>query len=499
MNKMYRKIVLVLTIILVLQLPAYSQQEEEQKLLNFTEVLELARDQSLMALMSRHQFRSSYWEYRTHLAGLRPELTLEATLPSYNNLTESVTQPDGSERFVNRSYMQTSLDLQLNQSIAFTGGRIFASSQLQRNDNFGDDPPTSYLAYPVTIGFFQPINGYNELKWDRKIEPMKYEEAKLQYINSIERVNQRAVQYFFDLALAQINLEIAKKNFANNDTLYQIAKGRYQLGTIAENELLQFELTFLNSGTDLNQSTIDLELRKARLRSFLGFNERVSIELILPSEVPDLTMDYERTLAEARANNPEILSMQRQLLEAEMRVAEAKSQKGLRADLFAQFGLSQVDVDLPGAYRDPDQQQRVEVGFMVPILDWGQGRGRYRMAQSAEEVIKTQVDQSMVEFNENVFLQVMQFNLQDDQVGIASKADTIADLRYEVTKQRFLIGKIDVLDLKDALEEKDLARRGYVQALRNFWDYYYDLRGLTLYDWEKDMKLIEDFDELLEQ
>jgi outer membrane protein TolC len=496
---MYRKSVLILTSILVLQLPVFSQQEEERKLLNFTEVLELARDQSLMALMSRHQFRSSYWEYRTHVAGLRPELTLEATLPSYNNLTESVTQPDGTERFVTRSYMQTSLDLQLIQNIAFTGGRIFASSQLQRNDNFGDDPPTSYLAYPVTIGFFQPINGYNELKWDKKIEPMKYEEAKLQYINSIERVNQRAVQYFFDLALAQINLEIAKKNFANNDTLYQIAKGRYQLGTIAENELLQFELTFLNSGTDLNQSTIDLELRKARLRSFLGFNERVSIELILPSEVPDLTMDYERTLAEARANNPEILGMQRQLLEAEMRVAEAKSQKGLRADLFAQFGLSQVDVDLPGAYRDPDQQQRVEVGFMVPILDWGQGRGRYRMAQSAEEVIKTQVDQSMVEFNENVFLQVMQFNLQDDQVGIASKADTIADLRYEVTKQRFLIGKIDVLDLKDALEEKDLARRGYVQALRNFWDYYYDLRGLTLYDWEKDIKLIEDFDELLEQ
>jgi outer membrane protein TolC len=496
---MYRKLVLIAAFILVLQLPGFTQQGEEQELLTFSEVLELARDQSLMALMSRHQFRSSYWEYRTHLAGLRPELTLEATMPSYNNLTESVTQPDGTEKFVTRSYMQTSLDLQLTQNIAFTGGRIFASSQLQRNDNFGDEPPTSYLAYPVTIGFFQPINGYNELKWDKKIEPMKYEEAKLQYINSIERVNQRAVQYFFDLALAQINLEIAKKNFANNDTLYQIAKGRYQLGTIAENELLQFELTFLNSGTDLNQSTIDLELRKARLRSFLGFNERVSIELTLPSEVPDITMDYERTRAEARANNPEILTMQRQLLEAEMRVAEAKSQKGLRADLFAQFGLSQVDTELPGAYRDPDQQQRVQVGFMVPILDWGQGQGRYRMAQSAEEVIKTQVDQSLVEFNENVFLQVMQFNLQDDQVGIASKADTIADLRYEVTKQRFLIGKIDVLDLKDALEEKDLARRGFVQALRNFWDYYYDLRGLTLYDWEKDIKLVEDFDELLDQ
>jgi outer membrane protein TolC len=119
------------------------------------------------------------------------------------------------------------------------------------------------------------------------------------------------------------------------------------------------------------------------------------------------------------------------------------------------------------------------------------------MAQSAQEVTRTNVTQSQIDFDENIFLQVMQFNLQDDQVAIASKADTIANLRYEVSKQRFLIGKIDVLDLNVALEEKDVARRGYVQALRNYWNYYYDLRGLTLYDWQNDIKLEEDFDELL--
>ena len=134
----------------------------------------------------------------------------------------------------------------------------------------------------------------------------------------------------------------------------------------------------------------------------------------------------------------------------------------------------------------------------MPILDWGMGKGQYKMAQSAEEVVKMDVSQSMIDFDENIFLQVMQFNLQDDQVRIASKADTIADLRYEVTKQRFLIGKIDVLDLKVALEEKDVARRSFVEALRNYWNYYFDLRGLTLYDWQKDVKLSEDFDDLLD-
>jgi outer membrane protein TolC len=505
MNNMFRKVIFGLCLVLGIQATAQSQDVvqaqagPEVKRLTLNEVIDVAHEQSLMALMSRHRFRSSYWEFRAYKASTRPGLTLEGVLPSLNNTRESVIQPDGTEQFVQRSFMRTSLDLQLNQNIAWTGGRVFVTSQLQRNDNFGEDPPTNYLSYPVTIGFMQPINGYNEFKWDRRIEPLKYEAAKKTYLNTMELVSQQSVRYFFDLALAQINLEIARKNMANSDTLYQIAQGRYQLGTIAENDLLQLELSRLNSETALNEATIDLELRKSRLRSFLGFNERVSLELILPREVPTIEMDYARTLAEAKANNPEILTFQQQLLEAEQAVAEARSQKGIRGDLFAQFGLSGVNEQLYNSYNDLSRQQRLEVGITVPLLDWGLGKGRFRMAQSAQEVVKMDVDQSIIDFDENIFLQVMQFNLQDDQVIIARKADTIADLRYEVTKQRFLIGKIDVLDLNVALEEKDVARRNYVEALRNYWNYYYDLRGLTLYDWERDAKLGEDFDELLIQ
>ena len=166
--------------------------------------------------------------------------------------------------------------------------------------------------------------------------------------------------------------------------------------------------------------------------------------------------------------------------------------------MFAQFGLSGVNEEFRSAYTDLNRQQLIDVGITVPILDWGMGKGQYKMAQSAQEVVKMDVSQAIITFDENIFLQVMQFNLQDNQVAIAAKADSIADLRYEVTKQRFLIGRIDVLDLNVALEEKDRSRRDYVQSLRNFWDYYYDLRGLTLYDWQKNLKLSEDFDDLLD-
>lgn len=485
------------TIIFCSGFSLYGQNDSIQIELSIEDVVKLAREQSPMATMARHQFRRSYWEYRSYKASFLPSLTLNAEIPDLNRTIESVIQNDGSELFVDRAVMNSSLDARLSQNVSFTGGNVFMTSSLARIDNLGNPSTHSYLAYPATIGFNQPINGYNAFKWERKIEPAKYEEAKKSYIHSLEQVSNRAVGYFFDLLLAQINVQISELNYANTDTLYHIAEGRYQLGTIAENELLNMELSFLNSGTALNEANIDLEIKKFRLRSFLGIGEMTNIQLIVPNTIPDTEIDFAKALQEANENNPEVMQMQRELIEAEQSVSLAKSQKGLQANLFALYGLSKNADDLGGVYMDPKDQQRLRVGFEIPILDWGQGRGKYKMAQSAEELTKVNVLQAQTDFEQQIFLQVMQFNLQDDQLYIASKADTIAQKRYEVTKQRFLIGKVDVLVLKDALEEKDVARRQYVSALRNYWDYFYNMRTLTLYNWITDRKLEEDFNEIL--
>jgi outer membrane protein TolC len=159
--------------------------------------------------------------------------------------------------------------------------------------------------------------------------------------------------------------------------------------------------------------------------------------------------------------------------------------------------LSARDPEFSEAYRDPQVSQRLQIGVSIPIVDWGLGRGRYRMAQSSQEVVRTQVEQAWIDFEQNVYLDVMQFTMQYDQLEIAAKADTIAQKRFDVTRERFLIGRIDVRDLNDAIREQDVARRGYISALRNYWNYYYNLRRVTLYDFERDVRLTEDFDALI--
>jgi outer membrane protein TolC len=80
-------------------------------------------------------------------------------------------------------------------------------------------------------------------------------------------------------------------------------------------------------------------------------------------------------------------------------------------------------------------------------------------------------------------------------VASAAKADTIAQLRYEITKQRYLIGKISITDLNLAQQEKDQNSRGYINALLSFWNAYYTVRRLTLYDFERNEKIKYEYNE----
>jgi len=477
---------------------SFSEAGGQQRVLHLTldEVVEIARSQSPQAILAQHRFRASYWQHRTYQAEFLPNLRLTGTLPDFNRSIISYTLEDGTDRFIERNIINTLASLSLNQNIGLTGGQIFMSSELQRVDNLGIDS-TSYRTTPVNIGFRQSLSGYNAYRWQRRIEPLRFEEAKRNYVTALEGVAFQAVNLYFDLALAQVNLEIADLNFANTDTLYRIAQGRYNIGTIPENQLLQMELSYLNAGTALNEATLDLEVRKFRLRSFLGYNETVDIELIVEPDVPVFRPELDKALNEALTNNPDILQFERQLLEADRDVARARAERGFNADLFAVYGLTSSAPEFTDAYRNPQESQRLQIGLQIPIVDWGLGRGRYRMAQSSQEVIRTQVEQAQIDFEQNVYLEVMQFIMQYDQLAIAAKADTIAQKRFDVTRERFLIGRIDVRDLNDAIREQDVARRGYITALRNYWRFYYNLRRLTLYDFERDVKLTEDFDNLI--
>jgi outer membrane protein TolC len=488
---------LVILLISVLFITAgYSQQGLRK--LTLQEALEIAQSQSPDALNAKQLFRSSYWEFKTFKGTYLPGVAVSATIPDVQRVIQKYTSSTGLETYVPQQYTSYTANLAVTQRIGFTGGTIFIRSGLERTDNFYQDSTlTSYLSTPINIGYSQPIFQFNPFKWDRKIQPLMYDQAKRTYIEDIEKINITTTDYFFNLLQAQIEVKISKTTLSNWDTLYRIAKGRYQLGKIAENDLLGMELNVLKAQAAVENADLALDNALFRLKSFLRIKDTLRIELISPAEINFIKVNPDIAVNEAKNNSSMALDFNKRLLEAARDVNRAKMEGRFDAELTAVFGYNQNASTIQNAYKSPLDQEQVSLGLNIPILDWGVARGKIKMAESQEEIVRNSVEQERIDFERNVYLKVVQLNMQKNQLAIAAKSDTVARKTYEVTKGRYLIGKINsILDLNSAQIETDNSEKSYYYALQTFWRSYFELRKMTLFDFVSNQPIRFNFEDV---
>ncbi len=485
------KKLLIIALLFSASMPVVGQSTLD---LTLSQAIDIAQENSPEAQAARHTYRSAYWNYRYYKANYLPSVTLTSN-PTFNEQINKITQPDGTNLFIKQNQLSTDLNLTINQNIPLTGGNFFVRSNLTRLDEFENDV-TAYNSQPLVIGYQQTLLGYNSLKWDKRIEPVRYREARKNYNEALELVASQTCNLFFNLATAQANLDIATANYASADTLYRYAQGRYNIGTITENEMLQLEINKLSGETDMMNARIEVEDQMQTLRSFLGIQDEVEIRVIPDNEVPDFQVPMADALQKALANSPDPEMYERMKLQSKSNLAYAKGNAGLKADLYVQFGLSQTADKLRDSYRDPMNQYYASIGISLPILDWGRAKGQVRVARSNVDLVNTQAEQGMKDFELNVCKMVRQFNLQRQYVIVASKADRTAERRYDVAKRLYILGKSTILDFNAATTEKDAARRSYIAALKTYWSLYYGLRSMTGYDYEKNQKITENYPEI---
>jgi outer membrane protein TolC len=464
--------------------------------LTLKEAIQLAQLQSVDAAVALNELKTAYWEYRTHQADQLPEVNFSGTLPSYNNNYGKYQQADGSYTYVQNNWLGLNGNISVDQNIALTGGKISLSTSLDFTRQLGRGAYNEFMSIPVGLTFSQPVFGVNHQKWNRRIEPLRYKEAKAAYIESVEGVTLTAISYFFNLLHAGENLSVAKQNLENADKLYEIAVAKRRIGHISESELLQLNLSALRAKGLVTEAQSSLNAQMFRLRAFLGLSEQDRIEPVLPETAPSLRMEYPRVLQKALENNAFAKSILRRQLEADYAVASAKgNQRSI--NLYASVGYTGKDLTMGKAYEQLRGNQIVEVGLSIPLLDWGKRKGKVKVAESNRALVLSRNKQEQMNFNQDIFLLVENFNNQAGQLEIARQADFIAEKRYKTSIETFMIGKINILDLNDAQKSKDEARLKHIEELYRYWNYYYNIRSVTLFDFLTDKELDAEFQQLI--
>lgn len=455
-----------------------------------------ARSRSVDAAVALNQLRTAYWSYRTYRADLLPELSFNATVPSYRKSYSAYQLDDGSYTFVRNNYLQMNGELSIKQNIWLTGGTLSLTTSLDWLRQLDNGAGNRFMSVPVALTLNQPIFGVNHTKWSRRIEPVRYEEAKAQFISATEGVALNAVTNFFNLLMSKENLGIARQNYENSKKLHEVAIAKRNMGQISRNDLLQLELNLLNAESDLTDCESNYRSAMFALKAFLDIEDDEDLDPEVPESVPSGELDYTSVLDKALTNNSFSKEIRRRQLEADYNVAKAKGNMR-QIDLFAQIGYTGTADNTPDAYRGLKDNQVVEIGFSIPLVDWGKRRGQVKVAENNRKVIESSIRKEQMEFDQNIFILVERYNNQRRQLELAQRADTIAGARYKTNLETFLVGKISTLDLNDSQLSKDQSHQALINQLYLFWNYYYQVRSLTLWDFAGNCGIDADFDRII--
>ncbi|MDR0537793.1 MAG: TolC family protein [Tannerellaceae bacterium] len=467
----------------ILTLLQFSSAFAQQLRLSLEKTVEIAADSSLQAFSARNVYQASYWEFQSFRAARLPSLTLQTTpLQYYRDITRRYNSETNMDVYRTQQSLYSTANMSIRQNLDLTGGTFFIDTDLGYIRNFGDQVYSQFTSVPIRVGYRQELFGFNSFKWEKRIEPLKYNKALRKFIYDREEISEKSAEYFFDLAMAQTEYEMATENVASADTLYRIGEERQKIAAISQADLLTLKLDAVNAKNTMKNAEINLKRAAFAFASYLNLDKETDVRIILPERPAEMEIALDEAIAHAKDNNPELLGNKQEILQGEREVERTAKSSVFDASFSISVGFNQVANSLADVYRKPLQQDVISVTFSIPLVDWGVRKGKLNMARNNLNVTRISVSQKELSLEQNVIMTVNDFNIQQNLIQSAEEALSLANMAYDNTRERFIIGKADINSLTLSLNRQKEARKNFISALKNYWLSFYKIRKLTLYD-----------------
>ena len=473
--------------IIVSLLIATTAEAQRSVTLDLERTVALATDSSLSADKYRSVLEANRFEHLSWLASRKPQLALSSTPLQYERyMVQRYISDEDRDTYREQQMLYSEASLGLTQQIESLGGTLYASTGLGFLHTFGNGTNyNEFTTVPIKVGYKQSLWGFNELKWNKLIEPMKLKLAEKTYAYNVETAAQTAVTLFFNLALAQDMQRMAEEYLQTCDTIYAIGRRRFKIASISKAELSILDLQRTNALNTLDNASISRNEAAKSLATYLGMDRDTEIELIIPTMPISLIVNPADAIRYARENNPRYVETQQGVTEAQKEVEKAKVERRISIDIDASIGLNQVADNFWDSYHKPLRQESAVISLSVPLKDWGQRKNAYLAAKSRLENAEKTQKETARDTELDVVVTVDDFNKRQNIANNSRKALNVAQEAYDAMLARFIKGQATVNDLSLAQDYWQTARQNYTQSLQNYWVSYYKLRCLTLYDFKK--------------
>lgn len=484
--KNFTKQVLLLVVFCMLLPTANAQQ-----ILTLESALEIARNNSPDIRRSLLNLERSEQTLKAQNAALKSSFSLNVTPMSFDQrrqfdvynsqwFTSKTIQPSGTFT-VSQPFLPTDATINLINRFGWQNTSTEKFNGTQTNKAFYNN---------LSLSIAQPLFTYNRTRLALKELELDLENAQLSYAMQRLNMEKQVTQFFYDVYLAQMNLNISQDEFNNTQKSYEITQNKVTAGIAAKEELYQAELNFATAKSSLQNAKVSLENLKDQFKQYIGMSILEEITVMTDVTLNPVAIDVNKAIEHGLSSRMELRQREIDIETSMFGLIRTKSLNEFKGDVNLSLGISGDNENLLKVYDNPTNNPRVSVSFNLPLYDWGEKKARIK---AQEAVIESQ-KLSQTEERKQITLDIRRINrsLQNliNQIDIAAQSEKNAQLTYEINLERYANGDLTSMDMnlfQNQLSQKKVA---YAQALIDYKIELLNLKIQSLYDFEKNEAIV---------
>lgn len=476
--------------ILIILIISTSMQMSAEKL-TLERALAIAFERSPQIQDAAYRLQTGEHNLKAQQAGLKSQFNLEV---KPLDLSDSQVFNELTSSYNTQERLGTSALFSITQPIKWTDGTLRIVEKLswqESSSSFTGSEKDSYFSNSIYLSFNQPLFTYNRTKLRTGELELALENARLNYaIRKLEIENQ-VTQQFLQLYYYRQSIEIAEEEYKNSSESYDIIENKVQAGISAKEELYQADLTRANSRSTVQSRTMQYENALDNFKILLGRPFEREIEIVANIGKALENTDLKKAIDHGLKHRMELRQQDIEIQNALNDLVRTKAENEFKASVDLSFGLTGTSKKFQNVYESPNNDKLVAVTVNIPIFDWG--RKKHQVAASKATIANTRLSAQLEKRNIQYEIRQAHRNLlfQETKIEIAEKNVVNARLTYEINLERYKSGDLSSKDLQFyqlQLSEKQLER---VEALINYKLALLDLKIRSLWDFEKDVSLVE--------
>lgn len=462
-----------------------------QKVLTLDESMNIAIDNSPSIQRSRYNMEMNRQYLNAQLASLKSNFLLNVSPVNFNREQRYDTR--FSQWYTSENKGATA-SFVVSQPIKFSDGLLTIRNDFGYQDNYSEANNDIYTDKGFNNSFYvqydQPLFTYNRLKLNLEKIRLNLESATLSYAIQMLNLEYQVHQAFYSVYQKETAVEIAQEEFDNQKVSLDIIQRKYEAGLSAKEELLQAELNYATSESNLDNSVVALDNARDQFKLLIGMSLYEEIEIMTDIDFKLVYVNLEKAIENGLSQRLELTQRNIDLKMAEFNLTETSAQNEFRGDLSLSVGVMGNDPSFGGIYDKPTSSPAIGLTFAIPLYDWGQRKAQMKAAEI--DIQSKEIDKVDEENNIIINIRSTYRNLQNlvNQIDIAKQNEKNAQVTYDINLERYRNGDLTSIDLQRFQNQLSEKKTALVNSLINYRLELINMKVQSLWDFENNTSYI---------